>query len=130
MDIDIQNYAGETVPAAVEQPESSANSYQNELDDAGIVHQELLEVPKSAPNEQPAAHPQAEHFKALREEVSALKTKMETDRLQHEEQMALLRANTASREAPVRQKEVMFDGIGISIAYRRAPSSAILSRLC
>ncbi len=121
-DIDMQNYAGEiSDSAAVSQQVVDTNFYQQEVGEQPL-HPELVEQP-SVKTEvvestvEPEANPQAEHFRALREEVDRIKVEREAEKKEHQLQLDMLRANLAQASAP-RQPEApskqMFDGMNDS----------------
>lgn len=114
-DVDMETYGRSGAPVAVEQPVLDTNSYQKE--DGDIVHQELLEQPvKEQVNEapEPTVNPQAEHFRALREEVDRIKAERESEKRDYQLQIDMLRANVNSQQVQ-KQPEVptkrMFDGM-------------------
>ena len=79
-DIDMETYGRSSSPAAGDTQVLDSNSYQQE-DSGAYVHQELLdnaspEAVVEAPVER-TANPQAENFRALREEVDRIKTERE-----------------------------------------------------
>ncbi len=110
-DIDMQSYAGANdSPAAVDEQVVDTNSYQQEV-------QEYLEVPApekaSLPDEAPTTNPQAENFRALREEVERIKAEREGEKRDHQIQLDMLRANLANQQPrqPEPQPKGMFDGM-------------------
>ena len=100
-DIDMQNYAGAiSSPAAVDDKVVDTNTYQQEVQDAP-VQIEPDSAPKSAEPEAsdaPVPSPQAENFRALREEVDRIKTERETEKREHQLQLDMLRANMAHQQ--------------------------------
>lgn len=111
-DIDMETYGREASPAAVDTIEP--NSYQQEGEGA-FVHQELLETPQ-APRESPleqVANPQADNFRALREEVDRIKTEREAEKRDYQLQIDVLRANMRQEPAPQPKQPAreMFDGM-------------------
>jgi hypothetical protein len=113
-DIDMQNYAGEIAdPAAVDQPD--LNSYQQqeyqEYPDQGALLNEAVKSQVVEPTKD--SNPQADHFRALREEVDRMKADRDTERKNYELQLDLLRANIAQKQVvndPEPQKK-MFEGM-------------------
>lgn len=115
MSVDTQSYTGEIEPpVAVEAQQDDTNSYQQETNEDVAVHKDLLEPSSKEESSAPEVNPQAEHFKALREEVNRLKTEQSRVQKEHEDQLQLLRNNQFQRaEKPqeqVRQPK-MFDGM-------------------
>lgn len=108
-DFDMKSYAGEVAdPAAVDQ--NSYNSFQG-IEDYP-VNEALLDKPAKV--EEPVAekNPQAENFRALREEVDKMKSERENERRDHEAQLAMFRANMAPKQAPEPVRERKFlDGM-------------------
>lgn len=110
LDVDMEkfNYSGaDNDPAAVGQQVVDSNSYKQEAGE-WPSHPELMEPEvkssvDSSDNE-PVINPQAEHFRALREEVDRIKAERETDRKEHQLQLDMLRANV-SRQAQQRDSE-------------------------
>jgi hypothetical protein len=114
-DIDMETYGRNSAPAAAEQTVDT-NSYQQEGGEVAI-HQELLDQPvKNQVDEVPEAplNPQAENFRALREEVDRIKAEKEAEKREYQLQLDMLRANLNSQQAQ-KQPEVsnkqMFDGM-------------------
>lgn len=112
-DIDMQSYAGaNSSPAAVDEQVVDTNTYQQEV-------QEYLEAPstdykESVPDEAPVINPQAENFRALREEVDRIKAERESEKRDHQMQLDMLRANLANQQQPRQpepQPKGMFDGM-------------------
>lgn len=102
-DIDMQSYAGEVRgPAAGDQSVVDTNSYQEVPEHA--VQEELLDQPVNDQVEsQPDAsngNPQAEHFRALREEVDRIKAEKEAEKREYQLQLDMLRANLAQQQNP------------------------------
>jgi hypothetical protein len=115
-DIDMENYGRGYAPAAAEQPIVDTNSYSQE--DGDHVHLELLDQPEQnqAPEvqEKPSANPQAENFRALREEVDRIKAERELERREHQLQLDMLRANIGNQSAPKQTESApkqMFEGM-------------------
>lgn len=94
LDIDMESYGRQySEPAAVVQPVET-NSYNQE--EGEFVHQEFLDKPQEKPVEESFVeqpNPQAENFRALREEVERLKTEREAEKREHQLQMDLWKAN-------------------------------------
>lgn len=121
IDIDMQSYAGAKVdPAAVDQVVDT-NSYSQSNEDYP-VDQSLLEVaPVSKPGHltekevPPESNPQADNFRALREEVDRIKTEREAEKRDHQVQLEMLRANIAQNQQQAKPQESksnrMFDGM-------------------
>ena len=114
-DIDMEDYGRSNAPAAAEQPIVDTNSYQQE--EGSIVHQELLDQPvKTEVNNTPeaSANPQAENFRALREEVDRIKAEREAEKREYQLQLDMLRANVSNQQAqkqPDAPAKRMFDGM-------------------
>jgi hypothetical protein len=114
-DVDMENYGRSSAPAAAEQQTVDTNSYAQEEGD--VVHRELLEKPdKQEGPEAPetSVNPQAEHFRALREEVDRIKAEREAEKREYQLQLDMLKANIVSQQ-PQKQPEVpsnrMFEGM-------------------
>ncbi len=100
-DIDMQKYAGaNTSPAAVDDKVVDTNLYQQEVQDNPEPLAPPPEETQSSPEavEAPAPSPQAENFRALREEVDRIKTERETEKREHQLQLDMLRANMAHQQ--------------------------------
>lgn len=116
LDIDMENYGRLTAPAATEQQIVDTNSYQQE-DGYEPVHQELLDqqIKKQVDDTpEPAVNPQAEHFRALREEVDRIKAEKEAQKQEFQLQLDMLRANVAQTHQQRPQEEPRkqaFDGM-------------------
>lgn len=114
-EIDMEMYGRGNAPAAVEQPLLDTNSYQKE--DGEYVHQELLDQPvKTQVNEAPEniPNPQADNFRALREEVDRIKAERESEKREYQLQIDMLRANVNSQQTqkqPEAPPKRMFDGM-------------------
>lgn len=117
-DIDMQSFAGVKDPVAVDQVVDT-NSYR-ESDQDYPVDQSLLEVaPVSKPGHledkepQSESNPQAENFRALREEIDRIKTEREAEKRDHQVQMEMLRANIQQQyqKPPEPKSNRMFDGM-------------------
>ena len=109
-DIDMQNYAGAPSPAAVDTVVDT-NFYQEEVQ--GQPEFPGLEEKASLPDEPPVVNPQAENFRALREEVDRIKAEKEAEKRDHQMQLDMLRANLANQQPrqPEPQPKGMFDGM-------------------
>ncbi len=118
-EIDMESYGRSFAePAAVVQ-QVETNSYLQE--EGEYVHEEFLEKPvDSRPQEQVNSteqvneniNPQADNFRALREEVDRLKSEREAEKREHNLQMEMWRANqnqAQRQEAPKRRE--MFEGM-------------------
>lgn len=119
IDIDMESYAGGRVgPAAGDQAVVDTNSYHQGTEDYP-VQTELLDQPaKVEPevkDEKPEVNPQAENFRALREEVDRIKAEREAEKREHQLQLDMLRANLDQQryqKAPEPQApKQMFDGM-------------------
>lgn len=114
-DIDMETYGRSSSPAAGDTQVLDSNSYQQE-DSGAYVHQELLdnaspEAVVEAPVER-TANPQAENFRALREEVDRIKTEREAEKREYQLQIDVLRANMGQQNSPKAEPEKpMFDGM-------------------
>ncbi len=112
-DIDMQNYGRSSAPAAVEQQVVDTNSYGQE---DGSFFPETVDQPLQNEFEQvpeKTANPQAENFRALREEVDRIKADREQERRDHQVQLDMLRANMNRQEShqPEMKSKQMFDGM-------------------
>jgi hypothetical protein len=114
-DVDMQSYGRSDAPAAGAQVVDT-NSYGQE--EGVAVHQELLDQPeqKAADEvlEKPTDNPQAENFRALREEVDRIKAEREAEKQEYQLQLDMLRANVNSQpkqSPPEPQPKQMFDGM-------------------
>ncbi len=110
LDIDMQNYAGASNDhAAGGQQVVDTNSHKQEAGEYP-VNPELLDQPVKSevdtPREQPDSNPQAEHFRALREEVDRIKAERETEKREHQLQLDILRANLDRQYQPAPQPQV------------------------
>jgi len=97
VDIDIESYSGANAdPAAGGQQVVDTNSYSQEVGEYP-VDQSLIEQPvKSEVDDSakdPNTNPQAEHFRALRQEIDRNKANWEVERRDHQLQLDMLRAN-------------------------------------
>jgi len=104
-DIDMQKYAGEVSdPAAGDQRIVDTNSYQQEVEEYP-AQKELLDPPIEGEKQQDALNinPQAEHFRALREEVDRIKAEREVEKREHQLQLDMLRANVDRQQPPIQQ---------------------------
>lgn len=114
-DIDMQNFSGAKVDPAAEGQVVDTNSYsESNLDYP--VNTALLEKENPSPieAEQPESNPQAENFRALREEIDRIKTEREVEKRDHQVQLEMLRANIAQQNAPKQpepKSNRMFDGM-------------------
>jgi len=118
-DIDSQNYTGELGLAAAVQEES--NSYLRETQDVPYAApagwdnsavdqpQEAAKVVEAVKQEPTA---QELNFRALREEVDRMKAEREAERRDYQNQLDILKSNTAVRPQPQPQPERKFlDGM-------------------
>ncbi len=115
LDVDMENFGRTHDPVAAVQQNADPNSYHQE-DQEYPVNEALLDAPtQGAPKveSQPDSNPQAEHFRALREEIDRIKTDREAERKEHQFQLDMLRANvnkqTSQKEQPQATKP--FDGM-------------------
>ncbi len=113
LDIDMQSYAGaSTDSAAGSQQVVDTNSYQEAQEFP--VQTELLDADVKQEVNDPNINPQAEHFRALREEVDRIKAEKETERKEYQLQLDIFKANLAQQnvarqpEPPARK---MFEGM-------------------
>jgi len=108
VDIDMQSYAGANLdPAAGGQQVVDTNSYQQEVGE----YQEQLDLNPSVKTEvidqqEPNINPQAENFRALREEVDRIKAEREAEKREHQLQLDMLRANLAQQHQQAPQPQV------------------------
>jgi hypothetical protein len=102
-DIDMQNYAGE-IEAPVAGEANKTNSYQEKTDE-----QAYRPVDEALPKDEapPAEHPQAEHFRALREEVKKIKSEQEQAIANavkgYESELTAMRAEISRFKQPAQQ---------------------------
>jgi hypothetical protein len=113
-DIDMQNYAGElSNPAAGDSPVDT-NLYQ-EVEEFPVQKDLLDQPPQDDPiHKAPEVNPQAEHFRALREEVDRIKAEKEAEKREYQAQLDMLRANlnqVNSQRQPEPQSKKMFEGM-------------------
>jgi len=113
-DIDMENYGRSNALAATEQAVDT-NSYQQE-DGYEPIHQELLDQEVKSQVDKPVdpeVNPQAEHFRALREEVDRIKAEKEAQKQEFQVQLDMLRANItqAQPRVPEVPKKEAFDGM-------------------
>jgi len=111
-DIDMTKYAGEIQDSAAESPQIVDTNLYGDVEDFP-VHQELLENADSKSVEAPEvqeSNPQADNFRALREEVDRIKHEREVERKVYQEQIEMLRANKVQSREPEAPKE-MFNGM-------------------
>ncbi len=109
IDIDMESYAGANPDPAAAGPVDT-NSYQEA--EEYPVNQELLETEATAPvesqPEKPESSPQADNFRALREEVDRIKAEKELEKREYQLQLDMLRANLSQKpEAPTREREFL-----------------------
>ena len=123
LDIDMQTFAlsGATDQAAADHSQDTSNFYQNETQD-GAMFPELLDNPiktddlqaQKAPNQEQAQNPQAENFRALREEIDRIKSERDAEKRELQMQLDMYKANAIREQSPQRteipQKQ-MFDGM-------------------
>lgn len=113
MEIDVQNYGRYTPePAAATQQPFEHNSYNP--DEEFPVHTELLDTPVDAPvnavnTPVQEINPQADNFRALREEVDRIKHEKEAEKREYQLQIDMLKANMAPRVHS--QERKMFEGM-------------------
>lgn len=110
-DIDIKNITGASFDSAAgSQQAVDSNSYQEA--EEFPVQQDLLEPPEHGQVEEqkvdPEVNPQAEHFRALREEFDRIKAEREQEKREHQLQMDMLRANSNRANQPEQQRERQF----------------------
>lgn len=116
LDIDMETFGRTfTDPAAAVQTSVETNSY-NQEDQEYPVQQELMEPAKiQSPKAEvvPDINPQAEHFRALREEVDRIKQDRESERRDHQLQIDMLRANLNNQQPQKQQPPAQkpFDGM-------------------
>jgi len=113
-DIDMKKLSGEDFsPAAVDEVVDS-NSYGQETPDYP-VQKELLDQPERQMNKavQADSNPQAENFRAFREEVDRMKVEREQEKREFQLQIEMLRANLANKHTqnPEQQERKFLDGM-------------------
>lgn len=116
LDIDMETF-GRTFsdPAAAVQQNVETNSFRQEEEEFP-VQQELMDAPKEAPPKveaEPEVNPQAENFRALREEVDRIKHDRDAERRDHQLQIDMLRANLNNQQPQKQQPPAVkpFDGM-------------------
>jgi hypothetical protein len=110
-DIDIKSLTGANFgPAAEDQPQVDLNSYTQE---AEYPLNDLLNPEYQEEKSSNEFNPQAEHFRALREEVDRMKAERENEKKEHQLQLEMLRANLSSRQQPdvPKQERKFLDGM-------------------
>ncbi len=116
LDIDMENFGRAfSDPAAAVQNNVDTNSY-NQEDVEFPVRPELLDKPQEVESKvaaEPEINPQAEHFRALREEIDRIKTDREQERRDHRLQMEMLQANSNKQSTQKEQPQATkpFDGM-------------------
>lgn len=116
LDIDMENFGRMSDSAAVSQPQHvDTNSYHQE-DSEFPVQKELLDLPKEEEPklpQEPEVNPQAEHFRALREEIDRIKQDREAEKRDHQLQLDMLRANLNKQQSQKEQPQAIkpFDGM-------------------
>ena len=116
-DIDMEQYgrAYEQPAAAVQQQQKfESNSFIP--DEEYPVRADLLDAPAvpAAPESNapvPDINPQADHFRALREEVDRIKTEKEAEKKDYQLQIDMLRSNINQQSKTPSVERKMFDGM-------------------
>lgn len=111
----MEDFMGDYVDPAAEGQEVGTNSYQQESEDYP-VDASLLDQPVKPGIEeekQPNSNPQAEHFRALREEVDRIKAEREAEKKDYQVQLDMLRANLSQQKQsqPEQKPNEMFAGM-------------------
>jgi len=111
-DIDMKNLSGEDFgPVAADQVVDT-NSYSQETSEYP-VQKELLDQPvkeeKAAPEQ--VNNPQAENFRAFREEVDRMKAEREAEKREFQLQLEMMRANNAQNQQPPKPERKFLDGM-------------------
>ena len=106
-DIDIRSLTGADFDSAAGNHQAETNSYHQEADDYP-VQQELLDVTPEPAAATPDQNPQAEHFRALREEVDRMKAERDSERKDYQNQLEMLRDNLERKHAPEERQERRF----------------------
>lgn len=107
LDIDMENYGGQLsgYPTIEEDKE---NSKPSEIEEQSLQPESPLSQSREGDEAgESIANPQAEHFKALREEIEEIKAKRAADNEEYQLQLAMLRAN----QQPTIEKKKMFEGM-------------------
>lgn len=122
LDIDMQSFAlsGATDQVAADHSQDTSNFYQNETLD-GAMFPELVNnpikqdsQPQQAPNQELPSNPQAENFRALREEIDRIKTERDSEKRELQMQVDMYKANALQQQSQPRQEipqKQMFDGM-------------------
>lgn len=100
-DIDMKNVTGADMEPAAGVQQFDSNSYQEATEYP--VDNSLLDQPEQPPEETP----QANNFRALREEVDRIKAERESEKREHQMQIEMLKANRDQPAQP-QQKERQF----------------------
>lgn len=102
----MKDYSGELDPAAGDQQTDASNSYLQEVSDTPLAPDE-----PARPSEEPKdANPQAENFRALREEVDRMKAERDSEKREYQAQLDLLRANLNSKSEATQERKFL-DGL-------------------
>src|SRR5208282_826291 len=100
VDIDMKNLTGDDFgPVAADQQIVDTNSYQQEAQEYSAPT-EVVKTEVNAQVVEPNVSPQAEHFRALREEVDRMKAERESERREYQLQLDLLRSNVEQQRVP------------------------------
>ncbi len=122
LDIDMQTFAlsGATDQAAADHSQDTSNFYHNETQD-GAMFPELVNNPikvdepsQPALNQEQAQNPQAENFRALREEIDRIKSERDAEKRELQMQLDMYKANAISQQSQQRQEipqKQMFEGL-------------------
>jgi len=115
VDIDMKNLTGAEFGSDAGNQSVDTNSYHDETGEYP-VYKELLEPEvKTQVDEIPEKteqNPQAENFRAFRDEVDRMKAERETEKRDFQQQIELLRANLANKQSQPPQPERKFlDGM-------------------
>lgn len=94
-DIDLTNYTGVDSSAA-----------ENAVDTTNTYQDTPVEYASPVKSEEPT-NPQAENFRAFREEVDRLKAEREAERRDFQMQMDILRANVAQKQEHVKEQKFL-----------------------
>lgn len=106
MSLDMRDYSGELDPAAVDQTTFDSNSYLQETSE-----DQLISADSSQESEAPVDHnPQAENFRALRDEVERMRAERDSEKRDYQAQLDLLRANMAPKAQEPQQRKFL-DGL-------------------
>jgi hypothetical protein len=113
LDIDMESFGRTFDAVAAPQQNVDTNSYHQEESEFP-VRDEFLDAPREPKVESdPEINPQAEHFRALREEIDRIKNDRDVEKREHQLQLDMLRANLNKQHPQEQQPQVTkpFEGM-------------------